>query len=93
MPSINCKINLELNWSKKFVMSHVAGATEFKITSTRLYVPIVTLSSKDNIKLVKLLQEGLKRPVHWNEYQTKIKMKQLDNNNPIRLLLDASFIR
>ena len=51
-------------------MSNVAGATEFKITSSRLYVAIVTLTSKDNVKLVKLLEEGLKRPVHWNEYQT-----------------------
>ena len=67
MPLINCKIHLELSWSKDCVMSNVAGATEFKITSSRLYVAIVTLTSKDNVKLVKLLEEGLKRPVHWNE--------------------------
>ena len=44
---------------------------------TKLYVPIVTLSSKDNVKLVKLLEEGFKRPVYWNEYQTKIKTRDL----------------
>ena len=70
MPLINCKIHPELSWSKDCVMSNLAGATEFKITSSRLYVAIVTLTSKDNVKLVKLLEEGLKRPVHWNEYQT-----------------------
>ena len=53
MPLINCKIHLELNWSKDCVMSTIADTT-FKITSTKLYIPIVTLSSKDNLKLVKL---------------------------------------
>ena len=56
MPLINCKIHLELNWSKDCVMSTIADTT-FKITNTKLYVPIVTLSSKDNVKLVKLLEE------------------------------------
>ena len=55
MPLINCKIHLELNWSKNCVIPNVVGATTFKITNTKLYVPIVTLSSKDNVKLVKLL--------------------------------------
>ena len=87
MPLINCKIHLELNWSKDCVMSTIADTT-FK---TMLYVPIVTLSSKDNVKLVKLLQEGFKRPVYWNEYQAKIETRNLDNNNLTRFLLDASF--
>ena len=54
-------------------------------------VPIVTLSSKDNAKLVKLLEDGFNRPVYWNEYQTKIETKELDNNNLKRFPLDASF--
>ena len=62
MPLINCKIHLDLNWSKGCVMSTIADTT-FKITDTKLYVPIVTLSSKNNVKLVKLLEEGFKRPV------------------------------
>ena len=64
-------------------MSTVPDAT-FKITNTKLYVPIVTLSSKDNVKLVKLLEKGFKRPVYWNGYQTKIKSRNLDNNNLTR---------
>ena len=90
MPLINCKIHLELNWTKDCVMSTIADTT-FKITNTKLYVPIVTLSSKDNVKLVKLLEEGFKRPVYWNEYQTKIETKNLDNKNLARFPLDASF--
>ena len=85
---INCKIHLELNWSKDCVMSTIAT---FKITNTKLYNPIITLSSKDNVKLVKLLEEEFKRPVYWNEYQTKIESRNLDNNNLTRFPLDASF--
>ena len=88
MPLINCKIHLELNWSKDCVMSTIADTT-FKITNTKLYVPIVTLSSKDNVKLVKLLEEGFKRSVYWNEYQ--IESRNFDNNNLKRFPLDASF--
>ena len=65
---INYKFHLELNWSKDCITSTIA--TIFKITNTNLYVPIITLSSKDNVKLVKLLEEGFKRPVYWNECQT-----------------------
>ena len=85
------KIAVPLKYlSKGCVMSNIADTT-FKITNTKLYVPIVTLSSKDNVKLVKLLEEGFKRPVYWNEYQTKIESRNLGNNNLTRFPLDASF--
>ena len=61
MPLINCKIHLELIWARNYVMSSVAGATTFQIGSTKLYVPIVTLSTKDNVNLTKQLNEGFKR--------------------------------
>ena len=72
IPLINCKIQLELNWSKDCVMSTIADKT-FKTTSTKLYVPIVTLSSKDYSKIIKLLEKGFKRPIYWNKYQKKQK--------------------
>ena len=90
MPLINSKIHLELNCSKDCTMLTIADTT-FKIKNTKLYVPIVPLLSKDNVKLVKLLEEGFKRPVYWNEYQTKIESRNLDNNNLTRFPLDASF--
>ena len=43
-PLINCT---ELNWTKNCIMFDISGETAFKITSTKLYVPIVTLSIKD----------------------------------------------
>ena len=66
---INCKIHLELSWKKNCVMSTVGdndNKTTFQITSTKLYVPIVTLSTKDNVNLTKQLNEGFKRSVYWN---------------------------
>ena len=61
---INCKIHFELSWTKNYVMSNIAGNTTFKITNTKLYGPIVNLSTKDNVKLVKQLKEGFKRSVY-----------------------------
>ena len=63
VPLNYCKIHLELNWSKNCVMSNIVGAAKFKIKNTKLYVPIVTLSSQDNAKLVKQLGEGFNWPV------------------------------
>ena len=90
IPVINCKIHLELNWSKDCIRSTI-GDTTFKITNTKLYVPIVTLTSKDSVKLVKLLEEGFKRTVYWNEYPTKIETRDLDNYSLTRFPLDPSF--
>ena len=56
-----------------------------------MYVPIVTLSSKDYAKLEKLLEGGFNRHVYWYEYQTKIETRNLDNSNLRRFPLDASF--
>ena len=87
IPLSNCKIHLELNWTKDCVMSTIAD----KITNTELYVPIVALSSKGNVKLVKLLEERFERPVSWNEYQRKVKSRNLDNNNLTTFHLDSYF--
>ena len=65
--------------------------TTFEITSTKLYVPVVTLSTKDNVNLTKQLNKGFKRSVYWNEYKSKTETKTADNNNVTRFPLDASF--
>ena len=79
MPLINCKTHLELNWNDNCVMygaiTYVGGdnandrETKFQITSTKSYVPVVILSTKDKENLKKQLDEGFKRPVYWNEYK------------------------
>ena len=67
------------------------SGTKFKITNTKLYVPLVTLPNEDNVKLTKQLNKGFKRLVYWNEYKTKIESRDLINNNLTRFYLGASF--
>ena len=74
MPLINCEISLQLNWSKDCIL--VAGTEvnqnpEFKITDTKLYVPVATLSTQENIKILEHLESGFKRTVNWNKYLAK----------------------
>ena len=97
MPLINCKIHLEVNWNNNCVMygadtyAGADNANNRKTTSTKLYVPVVTLSTKDNVNLRKQLNEGFKRSVYWNEYKLKIETKTADNKNATRFPLDVSF--
>ena len=91
MPLINCKIHLELDWTKNCAMPNIAGATTFKTTSTKLYVPIATLSTKDNVNLTKQLNGGFKRSVYWNKYKSKIETQEADANNLKDFLLMLLF--
>ena len=52
MQSINCEINFILTWSEDCVISSATGETKFKITDTKPYVPVATLSIQDNAKLI-----------------------------------------
>ena len=61
---INCKVEISLNWIERCFLT-VANTAIFKITDTKLYVPIVTLKTEDNTKLPKLLSEGFTRPIYW----------------------------
>ena len=72
------------------IMSLIEKKT-FKITSTKLYVPILTLSTKDNVNMTIHLNERFKRSVYWNEYKSKIETKEAVANNLKRFPLDASF--
>ena len=92
MPLINCKCNLELNWTQNCLLSNVASANAvnkvtFKITDTKLYVPIVTLSAKDTSHLSNLLSEGFKRSIFWNEYKAK---GEYYEPAVVRILIDRS---
>ena len=60
MPLINCVVNLILTWS-----------STFEITDTKLYIPVVTLSTQDNSKLLQRLKSGFKRVINWNIYQNQ----------------------
>ena len=52
MPLINCKVEFSLlRWNENCILSSGGTATTFTITDTKLYVPVVTLTTEDNVKL------------------------------------------
>ena len=93
MPLIHCKVGLSLKWYERCLLT-VANTATFEITDANLYVPIVTLSIEDNSKLSKLLNEGFKRPIYWNEYKVTpnkiVEIAAVNDEKYIRELLDLS---
>ena len=61
----------------------------FTITDTELYVPVVILSTQDNVKLLKQLESCLQRLINWNKYQSKV--TQQAQNRYLDFLIDPSF--
>ena len=55
IPLINYEVNVILTWSTNCVIIYTNVANQnstFEITQTKLYVPVVALSSQDNAKLL-----------------------------------------
>ena len=86
MPSVSCEISLELKWGKNCVITSLEErligrtanrddgptAATLNITDCKLYIPVVTLSKDDEIKLLTNLKSGFKGEVIWN---TEVKYK------------------
>ena len=68
---INCEVSLILTWSPSCVITNSTGEEKFKITHTNLYVQVVTLSTKDNERLLPQLRSGFKRVINWNKYLSR----------------------
>ena len=79
---INCETGFDLSWTKSCVLieyhNNITGIN-FMITSTKLYVPVVTLYINDNIKFLGNIKQGFKRTILWNKYRSEKK-----NNNKKR---------
>ena len=88
MPLINCEVNLILTWSKYCVITNSRGEGKFSITETKLYVPVVTLSTKDNEKLLQQLKSGFKKTINWNKYESSI--KTFSQNRYLNYLINPS---
>ena len=77
MPLINCEVSLILTWSENCVITSIkkkrgkintGGDTSptnatFKITDTKLYVPVITLSSENDKTILEQLRTGFKRTI------------------------------
>ena len=85
MPLINCEVNLILTWS----ITNSTGEAKFAIIETKLYVPVVTLSTKGNEKLLQQLKSGFKKTISWNKYGSSI--KTFAQNRYLNYLTNPSF--
>ena len=89
MPLINSEINIILTWSSTCVITNSTGAGTFEITDTKLYVPVVTLSTKENAKLLQQLKSGFKGVINWNKYLSKTEL--LRQNPNLNYLIEPRF--
>ena len=86
---INCEVNLEFTWSKDCVITNSTGEGKFQISETKLYVPIVTLSTQDHAKLLQQLKSRFKRTINWNKYQSSV--KTFSQNRYLNYMIHPSF--
>ena len=104
---INCEIELILNWFKNCVLADMAlraagnnndppgtvapSGLEFQITDIKLYVPVVTLPTENDKKLLEQLKSRFKRTVKWNKYKSQMAIQ--NNNNNLTYLIDTKVNR
>ena len=95
MPLLNCKVEFSLKWIENCILSSSGTAATFKITDTKLYVPIITSKTADNTKLSKLLSDEFKRSIYWNKYKVidniLVQIATANEEKYIRELLDSSY--
>ena len=104
MPLINCEVSLTINQSENCVITSIerrvitntrrytspTDAT-FKITDAKLYVPVVTLSTKDDNTFLEQLKSGFKRTIKWNKCRSE--MTNQAKTNHLNHLIDPTFIK
>ena len=105
IPLINCEVSLELKWNKNCIITSLkerqvdvgpptvrdgasTGAT-LAINDCKLYIPIVTLSKDDEIKLLTNLKSGFTREIEWNKYRLQMTTAAINNN--LNILIDSTF--
>ena len=92
MPLINCELNLILTCSSTGVLIATGVQNQnatFTITDTKLYVPVVTLSTKENTKFFQQLKSGFKRVINWNKYLSRPEL--LAQNLNLNHLVETNF--
>ena len=66
-------------------------ALEFQITDTKMYVPVIALSTENGKKHLEQLKSGFKRTVEWNKYRSQMTI-QINNNN-LNYLIDPTLTK
>ena len=86
------KLILFLAWSADCVIIYTSVANQiptFTIAQTNIYVPVTTLSTQNNAKLLPQLKSGFKRTISWNKYLSKPEL--LAQNPNLNHLVELSF--
>ena len=109
MPLINCEVSLILNWSRECVITSIErrvitntrkdtspANAEFQIKDTKLYVPVVTLSTRDD-NFLEQLNKGFKRTIKWNKCRSEMTNQTKTNHlnhliNPTFTKINRSFV-
>ena len=92
MPLINCAVELILTWSAGCFIIYTDVTHQvpsFRITEINFYVPVVTLSTQDNAKLLPQLKSGFQRTISWNKYLSKPEL--LAQNENLNHLIEPRF--
>ena len=90
MPLTNCEINFILTCSANcFIIDAPANnhVPIFTMTDSKLYVPVVTLSTQDNAKVLQQLKSDFKRAINWSKYQLKVQ----ERNQYLDCFINLSF--
>ena len=95
-------MSLELKWNKTCVITSQqigvnldGGDTVAPTNATlgindcKLYIPVVTLSKDDEIKLLTNLKSGFTRETEWNKYRLQMTTEAINNN--LNILIDPTF--
>ena len=93
MPLVNCEIIFQLTCFKKSILVSGTAANQvlkFRITNTKLYVPVVTLSTQDRMKLLEQLESGFKRTINCNKLKIALKNKSI-SKQIFRSFIDSCF--
>ena len=98
MPWINCEVELKLKWTKNCALAPPgddnfnANTNDviFTLKDTKLYIPVVDLSTENNQEISKFLSKRFETSVYSNEYKTKIENENATNE--YSYFLESTFV-
>ena len=90
---ITCKATRDADPDADAVLAAVNNPTnsKFEIKDAKLYVPVVTLPTQDDNKLLEQLKSGFKRTIKWNKYRSEMNKQSKTNN--LNYLIDPTFMK
>ena len=91
MPLISCEVSLELKWNKNCLVTSLErrAIDENNPPHRDEYIPVVTLSKDDEIKLITNIKSGFTREIECNKYRSQMSTEAINNN--LNILIGLTF--